>query len=227
MREPNADISVLLAETLIFRATRDCGRTVESGQLQVNGRGTMSENTQRERFDGLLRVNVDALYRTALRLSRDRSVAEDLVQEASLRAYRTFATGVAPDNFRAWIFRILINLHIDQTRRLTLVTVGHDVGDLPEVSHGPAQSFANARLGRDLSAAVDRLPDDLKLVVQLVLVEGMSYREASESMDCPEGTVRSRLNKARQVLRARLADHAPDTASTRILRFPASRGKSG
>lgn len=191
----------------------------------------MSENTQREKFDSLLRGNVDALYRTALRLSGDRTVAEDLVQDASLRAYRSFATGVEPDNFRAWIFRILINLHIDQSRRLTLVTVGHEVDDLPEVSHGPAQSFANARLGRDLSAAVDRLPDDLKLVVQLVLVEGMSYREASESMECPDGTVRSRLNKARQLLRARLADHAPDhatdTANNRILRFPANRGKSG
>jgi len=205
----------------------------------VDGRVTKSENAQREKFDGLLRGNVDALFRTALRLSGDRTVAEDLVQDASLRAYRSFATGIEPDNFRAWIFRILINLHIDQSRRLTLVTVGHEVGDLPEDSHGPAQSFANARLGRDLSAAVDLLPDDLKLVVQLVLVEGMSYREASESMDCPDGTIRSRLNKARQLLRARLADHAPDTAqeatpnsapdsaTNRILRFPAKRAKSG
>ncbi|MFU8882654.1 MAG: sigma-70 family RNA polymerase sigma factor [Rhodobacterales bacterium] len=187
----------------------------------------MSENIQREKFEALLRVNVDALYRTALRMSRDPSVAEDLVQDASLRAYRTFSTGFEPDNFRAWIFRILINLHIDQSRLLTLVTVEHEVGDLPEVNHGPAQSFANARLGRDLSAAVDLLPDELKLVVQLVLVEGMSYREASESMECPDGTVRSRLNKARQLLRALLAEHAPESMTDGILRFPANKEKSG
>lgn len=180
----------------------------------------MLRDTDHQRFEALLRGNIDALYRTALRLSRDPSAAEDLVQDASLRAYRAFVTGTEPDNFRAWVFRILINLHIDHSRRPKPISGPLEVDELPSSNHGPAQNFANARLGQDLSAAVDALTDELRLVVQLVLVEGMSYREASDSMQCPEGTVRSRLSKARQVLRAQLTQHAPDSSNDRVVRFP-------
>ncbi|MCC5986328.1 MAG: hypothetical protein JJT95_01510 [Pararhodobacter sp.] len=86
----------------------------------------------------------DALYRTALRLSGDPAMAEDLVQEASRRAYRTFAAGAEPDNFRAWIFRILTNLCIDHGRRKAAVasglTVSNEVEHLPATGQGPAQS---------------------------------------------------------------------------------------
>lgn len=179
----------------------------------------MLKQRRSTKFEELLQVNIDALYRTALRLSRDRSRAEDLVQDASLRAYRTYANGTVPDNFRAWIFRVMINLHIDHYRRASLPTETLALDDLPTGDQGPAQSFANARLGRDIAAAVDALPQDLRLVVQLVLIEGMSYREAGMSMDCPEGTVRSRLNRARMHLRETLADHAPESTGDRVLRF--------
>lgn len=180
----------------------------------------MSKQSRSTRFEELLQVNIDALYRTALRLSQDRSLAEDLVQDASLRAYRTYANGTVPENFRAWIFRIMINLHIDRCRRASFPTETQALDEVPTADQGPAQSFANARLGRDIVAAVDRLPQDLRLVVQLVLIEGMSYREASISMGCPEGTVRSRLNRARTHLREQLADHAPESTSRRVVRFP-------
>ena len=187
----------------------------------------MTPAGQQERFETLLRGHVDALYRTALRLCGDPGTAEDLVQEASLRAYRTFASGVAPDNFRAWIFRILTNLCIDRSRRAATggarMTGDGDVDALPAAGQGPAQALANARLGRDLVAAVDALPQDLRLLVQIVLVEGMTYREAARITDCPEGTVRSRLNRARGLLRDRLDDHAPETGSDRIVPFPARR----
>lgn len=187
----------------------------------------MPGQDQLERFEALLRGHVDALYRTALRFSRHPATAEDLVQEASLRAYRSFSTGAEPDNFRAWVFRILINLCIDHSRReangAARLTVVQEVDELPETGKGPAQKFANARLGLDLAAAVDALPSELQLVVQFVLVEGMSYREAAESLDCPEGTVRSRLNRARGLLRDILADHAPESGTGQIMQFPAGR----
>ena len=180
-----------------------------------------------ERFEALLRGHVDALYRTALRFSRHPATAEDLVQEASLRAYRTFVAGVEPDNFRAWVFRILTNLCIDHSRReaagAAQLMVAQEMDELPQTGKGPAQSFANARLGRDLVAAVDALPGDLRLVVHLVLVEGMTYREAADSLGCPEGTVRSRLNRARGLLRESLADHAPEVGSGRVVQFPDAR----
>lgn len=189
----------------------------------------MQGPSQLDKFEALLRGHVDALYRTALRGTGDPGLAEDLVQEASLRAYRSFLTGVEPDNFRAWIFRILTNLCIDHARRqtgaATSQTAAQEVDDLPEPAKGPAQTYENVRLGHDLATAVAALPEDLKLVVQLVLVEGMSYREAADCMTCPEGTIRSRLNRARGLLRDSLSAHAPYTGD-RIVLFP-KRGDHG
>ena len=197
----------------------------------------MTKPSQLDRFETLLRSHVDALYRTALRLSGDPATAEDLVQEASLRAYRNFAAGGEPDNFRAWMFRILTNLCIDHSRRAATgapgLTATQEVDDLPADSQGPAQALANARLGRDLTAAMAALPQDLQILVQLILVEGMTYREAAEATDCPEGTVRSRLNRARGLLRASLDKHAPGHASglglgagsDRVVPFPERREK--
>jgi RNA polymerase sigma-70 factor (ECF subfamily) len=181
----------------------------------------MPGQNQLKRFEALLRGHTDALYRTALRFTGHPATAEDLVQEACLRAYRSFITSAEPDNFRAWVFRILTNLCIDHSRhetaRATSLVVAQEVDELPETGKGPAQNFANARLGRDLAAAFGALPVDLRLVVHLVLVEGMTYREV-------EGTVRSRLNRARGLLREQLADHAPgaehDAASDRVVPFP-------
>ena len=183
-----------------------------------------------EKFEALLRGHVDALYRTALRGTGDPGLAEDLVQEASLRAYRSFLTGVEPDNFRAWMFRILTNLCIDHARKRSTPATGNgppqQVEDVAETANGPAQTYENARLGHDLASAVAALPQDLRLVVQLVLVEGMSYREAADCMTCPEGTIRSRLNRARGLLRHSLSKHAPDTGSNRIVPFR-KRGDHG
>ena len=85
----------------------------------------MRRPSQLEKFEALLRGHMDALYRTALRGTGDPGLAEDLVQTASLRAYRSFLTGVEPDNFRAWIFRILTNLCIDHARRQTGTATNH------------------------------------------------------------------------------------------------------
>lgn len=191
----------------------------------------MPGQTQLKRFETLLRGHTDALYRTALRFTGHPATAEDLVQEACLRAYRSFITSAEPDNFRAWVFRILTNLCIDHSRRetarATSLVVAQEVDELPETGKGPAQNFANARLERDLAAAFEALPVDLRLVVHLVLVEGMTYREAADAIGCVEGTVRSRLNRARRLLREHLADHAPDarpdTASDRVVLFPDAR----
>lgn len=189
----------------------------------------MQRPSQLDKFEALLRGHVDALYRTALRSTGDPGLAEDLVQEACLRAYRSFLTGVEPDNFRAWMFRILTNLCIDharwQTGTATNHTAAQEVEDVPETANGPAQTYENARLGDDLTAAVAALPQDLQLVIQLVLVEGMSYREAADCMTCPEGTIRSRLNRARGLLRDSLSAHAPDNGD-RIVPFP-KRGDHG
>lgn len=190
----------------------------------------MAENDRLEKFEALLRGHIDALYRTALRSSRDPVVAEDLVQEASLRAYRSFTRGAEPENFRAWIFRILVNLCIDHARMYSARNFGdhvsQEVNDLPEPANGPAQTFENARLGRDLVSAVASLPEDLQMVVELVLIDGMSYRDAAYCMNCPEGTIRSRLNRARSLLRRSLSKHAPDSGLHQVLPFPKKGGLS-
>ena len=180
-------------------------------------------------FDALLRPHFDALYRTALRISRHPSAAEDLVQEACLRAHRDFASGRKPENFRPWIFRIMINLSIDQSRRAASdpmpLASGQEIDELPTSEKSAAEIFANDRLRRDLVAAVQALPVDLRVLVQLVLVEGMTYQEAAECIDRPIGTVRSRVNRARGLLQDHLAEHAPEggansSRDSTVVKFP-------
>lgn len=174
---------------------------------------------RRKKFERHLKSEFDALYRTALALTHERAVAEDLLQEASLRAFKSFMSGSDPENFRPWIFRILINLHIDY-RRLSRASITADnLEELPTSDKGPAQELANKRLRGDLAVALSLLPDELHLVVQLVLVEGMSYQEAAACIGCPTGTVRSRLSRARQRLKDLLIHHQPASRSGTVLPF--------
>ncbi|MGI9384820.1 MAG: sigma-70 family RNA polymerase sigma factor [Methyloligellaceae bacterium] len=170
-------------------------------------------SSHRKAFEALVKPNMDAMYRTALRMSRDRTAAEDLVQECCLRAYRSFADFQSGTNFKAWIFRILTNLCIDRARQARLaqmVPVDSVVTTLAsEAVWGDPERQAQASdLRSDIQSALDRLPQELRMVVLLVLIEELSYAEAADNLDLPISTVRSRLHRAREELRDRLSSHA-------------------
>jgi RNA polymerase sigma-70 factor (ECF subfamily) len=169
----------------------------------------MSVGDDKVEFEALARPHLDALYRTALRMVRHPAAAEDMVQETCLRAFASFGRSSRKTNFRAWLFRILVNLCIDHIRAagresaLPVDAVPLDVGPAMD-SPDPEQHAISRSLRDQLRRAIEALAPELRVVVLLVLVEEMSYAEAAESLEVPVGTVRSRLNRARAHLQSLL-----------------------
>lgn len=141
------------------------------------------------------------LRRFAISLCQSRDVADDLVQAACERAI-VGAEGFSPDTrFDAWMFRILRNLWIDQLRRRKTAGPQADIEEAHDVSSpiGVAQVHARLELS-DVLTALQKLPEEQREVLVLVCVEDFSYREASEVLSIPIGTVMSRLARARKNL---------------------------
>jgi RNA polymerase sigma-70 factor, ECF subfamily len=183
----------------------------------MRGRDSLPERTDSppRAFEELLTQYVDPLYRTALRLAGGRPAdAEDLLQDASLRAFERFGSLRSPEAARSWLFTILIRTHLNRERsrrrRPETVEADLDEGAFEQAlarwpSATPEEVFAREQLGDQLRAALDALDGDLRTVVNLVDVEGFSHREVAEMLQVPEGTVASRLFRARRELRDRLA----------------------
>jgi RNA polymerase sigma-70 factor (ECF subfamily) len=174
-----------------------------------------------EAFEALAAPHLAALYRFALRRLRSPQVAEDLVQEASLKAYLSFDQFEAGTDFRGWMFRILINTIHDWHRKaaraavVSLDQVDRDLRASTSASPGDLDPenrlIASSREGA-LRAALAGLPPKWQTIILLSFVEGFSYKEMARVLDCPVGTVMSRLYRARQELRRRLAHWLDDDA---------------
>jgi RNA polymerase sigma-70 factor, ECF subfamily len=170
----------------------------------------------RAEFESLTRPLLTSLYRFALHSLRQRHDAEEVVQEACLCAYRAFDRFARGTNFRAWIFRILTNAITDWHRRnarrpvelqLDEVEAELDAFAFEPDRCDPAQLLIAQSMADAVRAALSTLPQDSQLVIQLCSVEGFAYKEIAEILGCPVGTVMSRLHRARQALRQRLATH--------------------
>ncbi|HOX07354.1 MAG TPA: sigma-70 family RNA polymerase sigma factor [Planctomycetota bacterium] len=174
-------------------------------------------------FEALALPHLDSLYRTALRMARNPDEAEDLVQETFMKAFRSFATFEPETNFRAWLFKILTNSYINRYRkqqvnpaRTSLEDIGAFLAsdEAGEAAMEPAEAPAmveaamDERFDQEVKHALDELPEEFRQVVVMALVEGMSYKEIAGALECPLGTVMSRLYRGRQLLRRRLGDYA-------------------
>jgi len=181
-----------------------------------------SDRTRAE-FEQLLEGQLDALYAAAMRLTRNARDAEDLVQDAVLRAYRFFDRFERGTHFRAWIFRILTNTFINRYRRTvkerTLVDgperesvtdqlVSRDAADQ---AGDPERHFFGRLVSDDVVRAVDALPIDFRMVVILADLQEFSYKEIADILDIPVGTVMSRLFRGRRLLERSLLDYATET----------------
>jgi RNA polymerase sigma-70 factor (ECF subfamily) len=167
---------------------------------------------------------IDSLYRTALRMTRNPADAEDLVQEAYLRAFRSLHQFKVGTNLRAWIFRIMTNAYINEYRKRSRRPTSASLDDLEEfylydhlidsgvqpTSERPEDVVLNQLTAQDVLDSLDELSDDFREVVVLADIEGFSYREIAEIMDIPVGTVMSRLYRARRRLQRSLYDFAVD-----------------
>jgi RNA polymerase sigma-70 factor, ECF subfamily len=161
--------------------------------------------------------HLPALYGAALRLGRSEGDAEDLVQETMLRAYRFFDTFEAGTNCKAWLFRILTNVFRNRYREREreqeiLGEAESSEANLGQfVAEGPRDS-ETALLGRMVSADVEQaltsIPAEFRLAVVLADLEDFSYKEIAEIMDCPAGTVMSRLYRGRKMLQKLLYSYA-------------------
>ncbi|MBI5070830.1 MAG: sigma-70 family RNA polymerase sigma factor [Deltaproteobacteria bacterium] len=181
-----------------------------------------SDRTRAE-FEGLLEGQLDALYAAAMRLTRNARDAEDLVQDAVLRAYRFFDRFERGTHFRAWIFRILTNTFINRYRRsvkertlvdgperesVTEQLVSRDAADQ---AGDPERHFFGRLVSDDVVRAVDALPIDFRMVVILADLQEFSYKEIADILDIPVGTVMSRLFRGRRLLEKSLLDYAAET----------------
>ncbi len=173
----------------------------------------------RDEFEMLALGHLDPLYAAALRLTRNERDAEDLVQDTFLRAYRFFDRFERGTNIKAWLFKILTNTFINRYRRKakerSAVEDERDTvherfmsQDVSEHAANPEQYFFDRLLSDDVLAAIDALPVDFRMVVILADLQEFSYKEIAEILDCPVGTVMSRLYRGRKLLQKHLLAYA-------------------
>ena len=164
--------------------------------------------------------HTESLYNTALRLTHNPNDAEDLVQEVFYKAFRSLNQFESGTNARAWLFKILINTHISQYRKTSHDPTVGGYDDIEEFSlynqvHSRAASPSDSPSGildrfiaEDIQKAIDKLPETFRDVVMLVDIEGFSYKEASDILEIPVGTVMSRLFRSRKILQKYLWEYA-------------------
>lgn len=179
-------------------------------------------------FADLAMPLMSPLYSAALRMTRNPADAEDLVQEAYLRAYRGFGGFTEGTNLRAWMYRILTNTYINSYRAKQRRPTETDLDDVEDLylyhrihdapGHGlgiSAEDDLMSQLGDvEVTDALESLPENFRIAVLLADVEGFSYAEIAEILDIPIGTVMSRLHRGRKALQKALYEFAVDRGLT-------------
>lgn len=173
-----------------------------------------------EEFERALLAHGPNLLAVATRLSRNRAEAEDLVQDTLVKALRAKDQYEAGTNLKAWLLKILKNTFINRYRRTGLernVIDGPDADPLADGWIGastlrsmrePEAQALRPILEREITAALDAIPEEFRLIVLLADVEELSYKEIADLVGCPIGTVMSRLHRGRRLLKTRLLEHA-------------------
>jgi RNA polymerase sigma-70 factor (ECF subfamily) len=168
------------------------------------------------------------LYSAAMRMTRNPADAEDLVQETFLKAYRAYHTFTEGTNLKAWLYRILTNTYINRYRKLSRRPKEVDLGEVEdlylyrkvstagtrEASRSAEEEVLSGFVDSDVKQAIEALPENFRLPVLLADVEGFSYKEISDIMDVPIGTVMSRLHRGRKALQKALWEFASERGLT-------------
>jgi RNA polymerase sigma-70 factor (ECF subfamily) len=171
-------------------------------------------------FEALVHPLLDRLYGTALRLTGDATRAEDLVQDACLRGWRFFDKYEPGTNFKAWLFKVMTNLYLNQLRAESRRPETTDLEDIDQRYNEVVGDYVEARsqnperlaLERIESAyvrqTIDALPEMYRVPVVLCDMEGFTYREIADMLEVPIGTIMSRLFRGRKKLQIELMDYA-------------------
>ena len=162
------------------------------------------------------------LYSAAVRMTRSRTDAEDLVQETYLRAYRGYANFTEGTNLRAWLFRILTNTFINSYRAKQRRVQETDLDDVEDLylykrisgidvaSRSAEDTLFDLFTDDEVKNALEALPESFRMPVLLADVEDFSYKEIAEMLDIPIGTVMSRLHRGRKAMQKALLDFATE-----------------
>jgi RNA polymerase sigma-70 factor (ECF subfamily) len=178
----------------------------------------------REAFSLLVVKYQRKLLRLVMRFVRDAAEAEDVTQEAFIKAYRALPNFRGESAFYTWLYRIGVNTAknwlVANGRRMPTVTDVTDEdgesiedGGLLRDDETPEQILLSKQIGTTVNAAMDALPEDMRTAISLREIEGLTYEEIAQVMDCPIGTVRSRIFRARDTIAEKLRpllDTAPD-----------------
>lgn len=194
----------------------------------MNNTATMATNTQTHvrndhlEFETLIARSKRQAFNLAYRMTGNRDAAEDLVQEAYLRAYRSFDRYNRSLPFENWLFRILTNLFVDSLRRrpkqmplsLDRAMTSAEGDDeysfeIPDHDSDPEQIVLKDVMDENLQEGLDALPKHFRTAVLLCDVEDMSYEEIAQAMHTSVGTVRSRIHRGRRLLRKHMEGKAP------------------
>ena len=188
------------------------------------------KNKEKKLFEQIAFEHINAMYSTALRVTRNQQDAEDLVQETFLKAYKNFHHFEPGTNFKAWIFRILMNTfinkyHKDQKNPVSVEfeKVEHTVEQI--LSDDEIKTVLTNRnkfrelFDDEIVHAIENMPEDYRLCVLLCDIENFSYNEISEMLNVPIGTVMSRISRGRKILQKSLLDYAKKEGYIKEPRF--------
>ncbi|MFP4687730.1 MAG: sigma-70 family RNA polymerase sigma factor [bacterium] len=180
----------------------------------------MSEKEKQELFKQEALPHLNALYNYARSINRNKEDAEDLVQDTYMRAYRYFHQYTPGTNCKAWLFTILRNLYNTRYKKYKKTPDKVHYDDIEEVYdfilgeelrsdiNEPEKDFFENILPQQIVNAIEELPEEFRSTFILADIEDFSYKEIAEILDCPIGTVMSRLHRARNILKKKLFDYA-------------------
>lgn len=175
--------------------------------------GASGEAKKLQEFETTALPHMDACYKLALRLTGEKGSAEDLVQEAYLRAFRFFHRFEPGTNFKAWIFRVLYNIFLNEARKrssrsetlaspnLEFISERMSIKQGRQRANDPERIAISNQMTEALLEALASLPEEFRSIVHLADIEGCTYKEIASIVGCPMGTVMSRLHRGRRLLR--------------------------